>query len=262
MAEKVLFTGIDVSNAGQGRISDWKTASKHIDFAILKICNGYQNQKNTVDAQFENNFTNCLRHGIPAGVYVYVYFTTVKKAKEAAQFAIKLLNGRKLEFPVFLDLEENCIRNLGKMKILELAMAFCAEIEKAGYQYGTYANKDWFANTLVGSWYDKKIKWVAQYNDKLTYDGSLDIWQYTSSGTVPGINGKVDMNRCYTSFVKGDVNNDGDVTAADARKILRVSAKLDTLSGQAAINADIDGDGDTDAADARAALRKASGVDT
>ena len=70
------------------------------------------------------------------------------------------------------------------------------------------------------------------------------------------------MNRCYTSFVKGDVNNDGKVTSADARKILRVSAKLDTLSGQAAINADIDGDGDTDAADARAALRKASGVDT
>ena len=68
------------------------------------------------------------------------------------------------------------------------------------------------------------------------------------------------MNRCYTSFVKGDVNNDGNVTAADARIILRCSAKLEVLSGQAAENADVDGDGDTDAADARAALRKSAGV--
>ena len=68
------------------------------------------------------------------------------------------------------------------------------------------------------------------------------------------------MNRCYTSFVKGDVDNDGKVTAADARKILRVSAKLEVLAGQAAHNADVDGDGDTDAIDARDALRIAAGV--
>lgn len=260
MADKVLFTGIDVSNAGQGKISDWFKVSKNIDFAILKISNGYQNQKNAADVQFNTNFAACQKYGIPVGVYVYAYFTSVRKAREAAQFAIKLLGGKKLDFPIFLDLEENCIRNLGKSKILELAKAFCDEVENAGYQYGTYANKDWFANTLTDSWYDKYIKWVAQYSSKLTYTGDLDIWQCTSFGTVPGINGRVDMNRCYTSFVKGDVNNDGKVTAADARIILRVSAKLETLDGQAAKNADVDGDRDIDAADARDALREASGV--
>lgn len=262
MSEKVLFTGIDVSNAGQGRISDWSKVAKNVDFAILKISNGYQNQKNSADAQFNTNFSACQEYGIPVGVYVYAYFTSVEKARAAAQFAVKLLGGKSLDFPVFLDLEEGCIRNLGKTKILELAKAFCEEIEKAGYQYGTYANKDWFTNTLTDKWYDNYIKWVAQYSSRLTYNGDLDIWQYTSSGTVPGIKGRVDMNHCYTSFVKGDVNNDGKVTAADARKILRVSAKLEVLSGQAAKNADIDGDGDTDAADARDALRIASGVKT
>lgn len=260
MADKVLFTGIDVSNAGQGNISDWSKVAKNIDFAILKISNGYQNQKNAADAQFNTNFAACQKHGIPVGVYVYAYFTSVAKAREAAQFAIKLLGGKKLDFPIFLDLEEKCIRNLGKSKILELAKAFCVEVKRAGYQYGTYANKDWFSNTLTDKWYDKNIKWVAQYSSKLTYTGDLDIWQYTSSGTVPGIKGRVDMNRCYTSFVKGDVNNDGKVTAADARIILRVSAKLETLDGQAAKNADVDGDRDIDAADARDALREASGV--
>ncbi len=259
MSEKVLFTGIDVSNAGQGKISDWREVAKNIDFAILKISNGYQNQSNTVDAQFKTNLTACQKYKIPVGVYVYAYFTSIEKARAAAQFAIKQLGGNKLDFPVFLDLEESCIRKLGNAKILELSKAFCEEVEKAGYQYGTYANKDWFTNTLTDKWYDKYIKWVAQYSSKLTYIGDLDIWQYTSSGTVPGINGRVDMNRCYTSFVKGDVNNDGKVTAADARKILRVSAKLDVLTGQAKKNADVDGDGDTDAIDARDALRIASG---
>ena len=260
MSKKELFTGIDVSNAGQGKIADWSKVAKNVDFAILKICNGYQSDKNVADSQFSTNFAACQKYGIPVGVYVYAYFTSVSKAREAAQFAVKLLNGKNLDFPIFLDLEENKIRNLGKTKILELSKAFCEEIEKAGYQYGTYANKDWFANTLTDKWYDKYIKWVAQYSSSLTYSGTLDIWQYTSSGSVPGINGNVDMNRCYTSFVKGDVNNDGKITAADARLILRVSAKLEVLKGQSAKNADIDGDRDIDAADARAALRKSAGV--
>lgn len=261
MAKKVLFTGIDVSNAGQGKIADWSKVAKNVDFAILKISNGYQYDKNVADSQFATNFAACQKYGVPVGVYVYAYFTSVAKTREAAQFAVKLLNGKKIDFPIFLDLEESKIRNLGKAKILELSKAFCEEVEKAGYQYGTYANKDWFANTLTDSWYDKYIKWVAQYDvSDVTYKGTLDIWQYTDKGSVPGINGKVDMNRCYTSFVKGDVNNDGKVTATDARLILRVSAKLEVLSGQAAKNADVDGDGDVDAADARDALRISAGV--
>lgn len=256
MSKKILFKGIDVSNVGQGKISDWATVAENIDFAILKVCNGYQNQTNIADAQFSANFSACQKYGVPVGVYVYAYFTTVAKAKEAAQFAVKLLNGKKIDYPIFLDLEENVVRNLGKAKILELAKAFCAEVEKAGYQYGTYANKDWFSNTLTDTWYDRYIKWVAQYDvSEYTYNGTLDIWQYTNKGTVPGINGNVDMNYCYTSFVKGDVNNDGKVTASDARSILRVSAKLETLAGQAKNNADVNGDGDIDAADSRIALR-------
>lgn len=260
MSNKLQLKGIDVSNAGQGKIADWSAVAKNIDFAILKICNGYQNQANVADAQFSTNFAACRKHGVPVGVYVYAYFTTVAKAKEAAQFAVKLLGGKALELPIFLDLEEAKIRSLGKAKILELAKAFCAEVEKAGYQYGTYANKDWFTNTLTDAWYNKYIKWLAQYNNKVTYNGTLDIWQYTSSGRISGINAKVDLNYCYTSFVKGDVNNDGKVTAADARTILRVSSKLEVLKGQAARNADFDGDGDIDTADARGALRKASGL--
>ena len=69
------------------------------------------------------------------------------------------------------------------------------------------------------------------------------------------------MNFCYISVLEGDVDHDGKVTAADARKILRISAQLDSASdSQTADNADMNDDGRVTAEDARLALLKASGV--
>lgn len=260
MSKPILAKGIDVSNAGQGKIADWSKAAKQIDFAIIKCGFGgdYVSQD---DVQFKTNVAACQKYGIPFGVYLYSYADTVAKAKSEAAHALRLIKGLKFDYPVFLDLEEAKISALGKAKILEVAKTFCYEIEKAGYTYGTYANKNWFENYLTDKWYDSKVKWLAQYNSTVTYKGSYDIWQYSSSGKIDGINGKVDMNFCYLSFVKGDVDNDGKVTAADARKILRVAAGLEKLSGQAAKNADADGSGDITAADARKALRIAAGLE-
>ena len=257
MAKKILFNGIDVSYAN-GRL-DWAKMKGKIDFAILRCGFGgdYTNQD---DSQVLNNVKGCESYGIPYGVYLYSYATTVDKAKSEADHALRLLKGRKPAYPVFLDLEEKQIANVGKAKILEIAKTFCYEIEKAGYQYGTYANKNWFTNYLTDKWYDSKIKWLAQYNDTVTYKGSYDIWQHSSTGKFDGFRGAFDLNRCYTSFVKGDVNNDGKVTATDARTILRASAKLETLSGQPAKNADMDADGNITAEDAREALRKTAGL--
>lgn len=257
MAKAILFKGIDVSNAGQGKIADWSKAAKNIDFAIIK-CGYGSDYTDQDDVQFKTNVAACQKYGVPFGVYLYSYATSVEKAKSEAAHALRMIKGLKLDYPVFLDLEESRISALGKAKILEITKAFCYEIEKAGYQYGTYANKNWFTNYLTDKWYDSKIKWVAQYNNSMTYTGTVDIWQYSSTGSVPGINGNVDMNYCYTSFVKGDVNNDGKVTATDARTILRVSSKLEVLSGQAAKNADVNGDGKITAQDAREALNKSA----
>ena len=113
MSNKVLFKGVDVSYAN-GKI-DWDKASRKVDFAILKICNGYQKQQNVVDKQFGNNIAGCEKYGIPVGVYVYAYFTSIEKAREAAQFAIKLLNGRKLDRR-YLTYEE--ITNGGKLSLI------------------------------------------------------------------------------------------------------------------------------------------------
>lgn len=254
---EILGKGIDVSYA-QGKI-DWAKLKGKIDFAILRCGYGgdYPLQD---DLQFINNVKGCEKNGIPYGVYLYSYATNAEKAKSEALHTLRLLKGRVPQLPVFYDLEEKRISVLGKAKILEIAKTFCFEIEKAGYEYGTYANKSWFENYLTDKWYDGKVKWLAQYNKDVTYKGKYDIWQYTSSGRIDGIEGNVDMNYCYISLLKGDVNNDGKVTADDARTVLRVASGLDNSLGQPALNADVNNDGKITAADARQTLKKASGV--
>jgi len=258
MSKKVLKKGIDISFA-QGNV-DFSKLKGAVDFVIIR-CGYGGNYTSQDDTYWTKNVAGCEKYGIPYGVYLYSYATTLEKAKSEAKHALRLLKGHKPAYPVFLDLEESRISALGNSTILPIAKAFCAEIEKAGYQYGTYANKNWFSNYLTDKWYDGKVKWLAQYNSSVTYKGDYDIWQYSDSGKVSGINGKVDMNFCYLSFEKGDMDGDGKVSTSDARKILRIAAGLEKADGQAAENADVDGDGKITAADARKALRIAAGVE-
>lgn len=258
MNRKIIATGIDVSYAN-GKI-DWSKVKGTADFAILR-CGFGGDYKNQDDVQFFNNVKGCQENAIPFGVYLYSYATSVEKAKSEAEHTLRLIKGLNFKLPVFLDLEEPRISALGKTRVLEIAKTFCEIIEKAGYTYGTYANKNWFANYLTDPWYDTKIKWLAQYNDTVTYEGSYDIWQYTSSGVIDGLGGRFDFNRSYILFDKGDVNADGEITAADARLILRAAAKLENLDEEQKKEADVNDDGKITAADAREVLRKSSGLE-
>lgn len=65
----------------------------------------------------------------------------------------------------------------------------------------------------------------------------------------------------YYVSVTGDMNSDGEVTAADARKILRVAAKLDKVDEVFSVAADVNLDGSISAADARKTLRVAANIE-
>lgn len=189
------FRGIDVSK-WQGVI-DWKKVKNSgTEFAIVRIGYGmYDSQK---DSQFENNYAGCLENNIPVGVYLYSYALNTDEAKKEAEVVLNWLNGRKLNLPVYIDMEDKSQQNLGKDTLTNIINTFCTEIEKAGYWAGVYANKYWFTSVLDGAYLgDRYTCWVAQYNDVNTYQGNYDMWQYTSSGSVDGIDGSVDMNILY-----------------------------------------------------------------
>ena len=185
---------IDVSS-WKGLI-DWEKVKPHIDGAIIRCGYGSDYTKQD-DKYFKRNADECTRLGIPFGVYLYSYAKDEDQARSEAAHALRLVKGYDLSFPIYYDLEEKGTEN----GAIERAKIFGDIIEKAGYWCGVYANLYWWNNYLSGL--ERFTKWVAQWYDKCTYKGSnLDMWQYTDSGTVPGIDGKVDMNECYRDFPK------------------------------------------------------------
>ncbi|MDO5398597.1 MAG: GH25 family lysozyme [bacterium] len=194
-----VMQGVDVSH--WQNIIDWKKAEPYIDFAILSMGYG-QDMESQDDAQFKRNAAECEKYGIPYGVYIYSYATNVEKAKGEADHVLRMIEGCKLDFPVYYDLEDASQNNLTPEELGDIAEAFCEKIQAAGYEVGIYANTTWWTNKLTDeafnnpTWY----KWVAQYNSKCTYTGKYTMWQNTSSGTVSGIDGPVDMNYWYGTF--------------------------------------------------------------
>ena len=193
--------GIDVS-AWNGNI-DWKTVADYgMGFAILRITE----KGNKTDSTFEQNYKGCIQHGIPVGVYKYSYAKSPAQAEQEAEVVLKVLSKRKLDFPVFYDLEWSEQRKLGSAAVEKIALAFPKKIQAAGYQGGIYCNLDWYQNVLTAS-LKKYDCWIAGYpaNDNGTLQERLRPgvgvgWQYSSKAKIPGINGNVDRNVFYKDY--------------------------------------------------------------
>lgn len=191
--------GVDVSE-WQGQI-DWDAVKKDkIDFAILRCGYGMDSEEQD-DIWFQRNALECERVGMPYGVYLYSYADTVEKAASEAAHVLRLVEGRKLEYPIYYDLEDaNTTGKCSKDLILQMSKKFVSILEDAGYWVGIYANLYWNEAYLTDSWYDTKARWVAQYNSECQYNKDYGIWQYSSSGIVNGISGCVDMNISYFDY--------------------------------------------------------------
>ena len=214
--------GIDVS-AWQGAI-DWDTVANYgMDFAILRITEA----GNVIDSCFEKNYSGCQKHNIPTGAYKYSYAMTVAEIQSEARKVVKVLNGRKLQYPVWLDLEWNNQRSLGAEQIHKLAEAFEKIITAAGYKFGIYCNVDWYLNVIC-SHLKKYDFWIACYpesdngtlQERLRPDFGVG-WQYSSKAKIPGISGTVDRNVFYKDYAESKKQEGGtDVDKAIEKVIL------------------------------------------
>ena len=226
--------GIDVSS-WNGTIN-WKTVSNYgMGFAILRITE----KGNKVDSTFEANYKGCIDNKIPVGVYKYSYATNVSEIRYEANVAVKTMNKRKLDYPVFLDIEDKCQENLSKDLMLKMIKAFRSIIVKAGYKFGIYCSYSWYQNKLPDD--AKKYDcWVARYpiNDTgdlqerlrvSTSDGVIG-WQYSSKSVIPGIPTKTDRSVFYKDYSKSST------TSTDSPKPTTTQGS-DTMNKDKAINA-------------------------
>lgn len=190
---------IDVSEH-QG-IINWEQAKGHIDGAILR-CGYGMDIASQDDKQWARNVAECERLGIPFGVYIYSYATNTERAKSEAQHVLRLIQGHKLSYPVYFDMEEPGTEGAAVAN----AIAFGDIIETAGCWCGVYYNRNWHNNVIKGQ-LDRFTRWGAGYGtnngqkqDNYKPGFGEDIWQYSSKGSVPGVPGNVDVNVCYRDF--------------------------------------------------------------
>lgn len=200
-----MLKGIDVS-AYNGTI-DWGTVAAYgMDFAILRITE----KGNAADSSFERNYKGCIDNHIPVGVYKYSYALNVSEIQEEARKVLSTLNGRKLNLPVWLDLEWDKQKELGTKKISMLAEAFIKVITDAGYKAGIYYNaKQWYESVIGNDLKQKYDFWIASYPTH--DDGTLQErlrpsygvgWQYSSNAKIPGVLTVVDRSVFYKDYTK------------------------------------------------------------
>ena len=172
---------IDVSSYN-GNI-DWNTVKQYgdVDGAILRIA-AHPNGEYIEDVQFANNLAACRRLKIPFGVYIYDYS-----------------NSDELGYPVYFDLERTTItkeQNIANMN------AFISEMNAKGYTTNVYSYRAMLNSSLNDKAILSNVSWMAAYTDTIGwenpyYKGKFG-WQYTSSGSIPGISGNVDISCWYT----------------------------------------------------------------
>ena len=198
--------GIDVSQY-QGNI-DWNSVrNSGVNFAILRIGYYLESQgRAVIDPYFEQNYNACKSLGIAVGGYFYSYAFNSAEASREAQACLSAISGKSFEMPIFLDVEDNILKNAvadgrtNKNELTNASITFCDIMNSSGYRGGVYASKNFFRDYLNVSVLERYDIWLAHYTTQTDYTGKYNIWQYTSSGSIPGINGNVDLNWCFTRY--------------------------------------------------------------
>ena len=142
-------------------------------------------------------------------MYIYNYCNSEENARDGAKWAIDKLKNKTLELPVYFDMGDESIQNLGRDKLTSICIAFNTEIEKTGLWAGVYANLYWYNNYLNKEEIKKRYTtWIAHYTDGTDkYKGEYDMWQNSSTGRINGVSSNVDTDYLYRDLISqiGDI---------------------------------------------------------
>lgn len=194
---------IDISKY-QGDV-DFAKLKGNVDGVIIRA--GYG--QNNIDEKFKRNISECNKHGIPCGVYWFSYAYTEAMARKEAEYCLAAIKPYKVELPVCFDFEYDSVNyaqkngvGIGKTLATALVHAFCGVVEKAGYYAMNYTNGDYLSRYFDASTLKYDL-WYAAWPSKpdpAKPPRECGIWQYSSKGSVPGINGNVDMDYAYKDY--------------------------------------------------------------
>ena len=193
--------GIDVSSH-QGEINWREVAQSGVEFAMIRVgYRGYGEEgKLVLDSNYARNIEGALAAGLDVGVYFFSQATSIWEVEEELEMLMDAIRGYEIKCPVVFDWEHIANSNSSRTKdvsgtaITRMADFFCHQVEEAGYTPAVYFNKDLAYLYLDLERLEGRTFWLAEYATQPEFYYRFEMWQYTSRGKVPGIEGDVDLN--------------------------------------------------------------------
>lgn len=224
-----VYHGIDVSYHN-GTIDWQKAAAAGVEYAIIRVgYRGWGSGKIVEDPQYKKYIEGALAAGIHVGLYFFTEATNETEAKAEAAFCLEMAKDYDVTLPIAFDYEYQYSdgklvspkAGLSKAKATANCRAFCEAIYTGGYTPMIYANSSDLKTLIDGAALEKDYMiWLANYTTKTAYTGLYDIWQYSSKGSVNGLNPNVDCNFWYSNTDIGNLNfNSGDLKDAEIASI-------------------------------------------
>lgn len=199
----MALKGIDISEYQKG-ISLTKMKASGISFAILRAgFTGYNTGTQKVkDKCFETFYSEAKKVGLPVGAYWFSCANTSAKGKAEAEYMyLNCLKGKKFEYPIYIDVEDNHWQAKDRKGVTDAIIAFCEYLEERGYFVGIYASDSWFKTKMELPRLTQYDKWLAYWTvAKPTTSYTYGLWQNTSNGSVQGWSGRLDMNQAFKDY--------------------------------------------------------------
>lgn len=194
--------GIDVSE-WQPEV-DWQAVKEAgVEFVIIRV--GYRGMEQGIlssDSCAQSHYNGAKAAGLKVGCYFFSQAISVTEALEEAEFALSLTDGWELDLPMVYDWEyvNDTARtaNVSQRTLTDATKVFCERIRIAGRTPMVYFNTNQSFQRLFLSELTEYDFWLAQYQSAMNYPYKVDMWQFSCSGSVPGIEGDVDLNLWFT----------------------------------------------------------------
>lgn len=189
--------GIDVSHH-QGTIDWQQVKASGVEFAIIRLgYRGYKDGELYTDEQVAQNLAGARAAGLKIGAYFFSQAVDADEAEEEARLALQILGGTSLDLPLVYDWEyvSDSARTaaVDGDTLMDCVRTFCGTVEQAGFEPMVYFNQD-LAKTKLDLDALEYPFWLAMYSDDLKFAHDVRCWQYTDQGSVPGIEGDVDID--------------------------------------------------------------------
>ncbi len=204
-----LTQGVDTSSNngnGTGVVNFSAIQLSGRTFAMIRV--GYGTRTGGtfspyISKSYRSQMEAARQAGLDTGVYWYTTALTVQEAQQEADACLKALEGQRVNYPVAFDQEyQPQIQALSRQQRTDLCRAFLERVKAAGYYPLLYGSSNWFDQYLYDNQLQDFDHWVADYSSRLTYRGSgrVGIWQYSGSGSIPGVEGPIDLNVAYLDY--------------------------------------------------------------